>query len=132
MTMQSPFDPFWLFRLPLSGNVAQRFFSPALTVNYAGNAAVEERVVTDVASYGRQIGWLNKLVLDLVHGDPPDDDTLKQLADAVDAIEAIKKQHGKSTLEGAITALDQLEAEQADAYRHLLDGRVRRLAPARP
>jgi hypothetical protein len=37
------FDPFWMFRLPLSGDVNQRitapWFSPSLTVNYAGDAA---------------------------------------------------------------------------------------------
>ena len=56
------FDPFWMFRMPLSGDVNQRitapWFSPSVTVNYAGDAAVEDRVVTKVASYGRQLGWL--------------------------------------------------------------------------
>jgi hypothetical protein len=44
------FDPFWMFRLPLSGDVNQRitapWFSPSLTVNYAGDPAIEDRVVT--------------------------------------------------------------------------------------
>lgn len=127
--MQSPFDPFWLFRLPLSGNVAQRFFSPALTVNYAGNAAIEERVAADVASNGKQIGWLNQLVLDLANKRAPDARTLEQLTQAVAAIEDIKKQHGKSTLDGAIAALDKLQSEEVDEYRRLLDVRVQRLSP---
>jgi hypothetical protein len=46
----SGFDPLWMFRAPWSGDVAQRitapWFSPSLTVNYAGDPAVEDRVVT--------------------------------------------------------------------------------------
>ena len=42
------FDPFWVFRSPLSGDVNQRitapWFSPSLTVNYAGDPQVEDRV----------------------------------------------------------------------------------------
>jgi len=127
--MQSPFDPFWLFRLPLSGNVAQRFFSPAVTVNYAGDPAVEERVVTDVASYGKQIGWLNELVLDLAENKRPDPRTVSRLANTIKEIDDIKRQHGTSTLDGAIAALDKLQVEQADAYRRLLNQRLQRLAP---
>jgi hypothetical protein len=62
-TSPSGLDPFWIFRSPLSGNVdvAQRitapWFSPSLTVSYAGDPAVENRVVTEVASYGKQLGW---------------------------------------------------------------------------
>ena len=56
------FDPLWMFRAPWSGDVAQRitapWFSPSLTVNYAGDPEVEDRVVTEVASYGKQLGWL--------------------------------------------------------------------------
>src|SRR5258706_9585696 len=55
-TNPSGFDPLWMFRAPWSGDVAQRitapWFSPSLTVNYAGDPAVEDRVVTEVASYG--------------------------------------------------------------------------------
>ena len=55
---QFVFDPFWMFRWPFSGDVKQRFaapsFSPSFTVNYAGDPKIEERVVTEVASYGRQ------------------------------------------------------------------------------
>jgi hypothetical protein len=54
---RTAFDPFWLFRWPLSVDVSQRitapWFSPSLTVNYAGDPKIEDRVVTEVASYGR-------------------------------------------------------------------------------
>jgi len=124
--MLSPFDPFWPFRWPLSGDVAQRFFSPALTVNYAGDAAVEGRVVADVASYGRQIGWLNELVLALVDKELPDSHTVANLKGAVAAIDNIKRWHGTSLLGGAVTALDRLQAAHPDQYWSLLDSRVQR------
>lgn len=130
--MNNPFDPLGIWKAPFSGDVMQRIFSPALTVNYAGNAEVEQRVVADVASYGKQIGWLNQLVLNLIKGETPDKDTLRDFTAAFDKIEAIKKEHAKTTLEDANTALDLLQTEQVGEYRHLLEMRLQRLAPARP
>lgn len=129
--MNNPFDPLGIWKAPFSGDVMQRIFSPALTVNYAGNAEVEQRVVADVASYGKQIGWLNQLVLNLIKGETPDDATLKDFTAAFGKIETIKKEHAKTTLEDANTALDLLQTEQVAEYRHLLEMRLQRLAPAR-
>ncbi len=36
-----------------------------MTVNYQGSPDIETEVVRDVASFGRQIGWLSELVLEL-------------------------------------------------------------------
>ena len=119
-----PYDPLWMFRSPFSGDVSQRitapWFSPALTVNYAGNAAIEDRVITDVASYGRQIGWLNDIVLALARKVEPDPKTLKQLDDAVKAINEIKEKHKQSALTVAVDALDQLKAGHPEEYEQLL------------
>jgi hypothetical protein len=113
-----------MFRGPFSGDVSQRitapWFSPSLTVNYAGDPKIEDRVVTEVASYGRQLGWLTEIVLALAHEQPPPDDTLRSLQEASDKIEAIKKSVQQSALEEANTALDRLEREQPDIYRVLL------------
>jgi hypothetical protein len=120
----SGFDPFWMFRLPLSGAVNQRitapWFSPSLTVNYAGDPAIEDRVVTEVASYGTQLGWLNEIVLALANKQPVPQDTLNSLAKAVQDIEAIKKQVQPSALDAANNALDQLQRQDADGYASLL------------
>ena len=43
-----------------------RWWSPTVSVNFAGNPAVEREVTEDVASYGRQIGWLSDIVIALV------------------------------------------------------------------
>jgi hypothetical protein len=74
----SNYDPFWIFRWPFSGNVNERvtapWFSPSLTVNYAGDAKIEDRVVTEVASYGKQLGWLTEIAIALAKKqDPPAD-----------------------------------------------------------
>src|ERR1700684_823368 len=105
----SGFDPFWMFRLPLSGAVNQRitapWFSPSLTVNYAGDPKIEDRVVTEVASYGRQLGWLTEIALPLAEKKEPPGDTLRRLEEASVKIEDIKKGVRRSALEEANAAL---------------------------
>lgn len=118
------FDPFWMFRLPLSGDVNQRitapWFSPSLTVNYAGDPVVEDRVVTEVASYGRQIGWLTEIVLALAKKESPPDDALGQLKEAAEKIEDIKMKIHRSSLDAASAALDRLKHDDPDAYQKLI------------
>jgi hypothetical protein len=123
------FDPLWMFRSPLSGDVRQRitapWFSPSLTVNYMGDPAIEDRVVTEVASYGRQLGWLGDIVLALAHDRSLPKDSLQKLEQACREIDAIKKEAQASTLQTAKKALDRLEREQPDEYAALLRERRR-------
>jgi len=117
-------DPFGIFQWPLSGNVNQRisspWFSPALTVNIAGDTAIEQRVITEVASYGKQLGWLNEIVLALANNEKPCAETLTKFRDAVQEIEHIKEKQKPSSLKVATEALDQLEADQPGEYQRLL------------
>jgi hypothetical protein len=121
------FDPFWMFKAPWSGDVAQRitapWFSPSLTVSYAGNAAIEDRVVTEVASYGRQLGWLSEIVLALAAGQAAPEESLTKLRKAADAIERIKAEAQVSAVDAATEALDRLEREQPREYERLLRAR---------
>ena len=98
-TNPSGFDPLWMFLAPWSGDVAQRitapWFSPSLTVNYAGDPAVEDRAVTEVASYGKQLGWLTEIAIALAKRQPLPEETLRRLEKATKDIDAIK---GKSAL----------------------------------
>jgi hypothetical protein len=122
--MSSGYDPFWMFRSPLSGDVNQRitapWFSPSLTVNYAGDPIVEDRVVTEVASYGRQIGWLTEIALALAKNQPPPEETLRRLEKATREIETIKKEVHRSSFDAASAALDRLQRDDPDAYRKLI------------
>jgi hypothetical protein len=129
MTTNPPdFDPFWIFRAPLSGNVAQRitapWFSPSVTVNYAGDAAVEDRVVTEVASYGKQLGWLTEIAIALAKKQPLPDETLRRLEQASQEIEAIKKKVRPSAVEAAGEALDRLRRDDPAQYEKLLRDRL--------
>jgi hypothetical protein len=123
-TNPSGFDPLWMFRAPWSGNVAQRitapWFSPSLTVNYAGDAAVEDRVVTEVASYGKQLGWLTEIVIASANGQPLPTETLARLEKAAREIDAIKEQSRASAVEAANNALDRLERDSPAQYNELL------------
>jgi len=130
MTTNSPgFDPFWIFRAPLSGNVdvAQRitapWFSPSLTVNYAGDAAIEDRVVTEVASYGKQLGWLTEIAIALAKKQAVPEETLRRLEQACAQIEAIKNRAHPSAVEAANNALDRLERDDRTQYDRLLQER---------
>jgi len=126
-TSSSGYDPFWMFRWPLSGDVNQRitapWFSPSLTVKYAGDPVIEDRVVTEVASYGRQLGWLSEIVLALAANKPVPQDTLHRLKEAARNIEAIKNELRPPALEAARQALDRLEREEPQQYRELLGDR---------
>jgi len=123
-TKTSGFDPLWMFRAPWSGDVAQRitapWFSPSLTVNYAGDPAVEDRVVTEVASYGKQLGWLTEIAIALAKMESVPEETLGRLEKAAKDIAVIKEQVGVSAVEAANDALDRLERHDPAQYDNLL------------
>ncbi|MGB8274225.1 MAG: hypothetical protein WCF16_03035, partial [Alphaproteobacteria bacterium] len=59
---------------PLSGDVTQdispltNLLSPSVAFNFAGNRGIEADLVSNVASYGRQLGVLSDTVLELAKG----------------------------------------------------------------
>jgi hypothetical protein len=131
--------PFGDFNFPgAAGNwqeIMTRWWSPNITMNFAGNAAIEREVNEDVASYGRQIGWLNDIVAALaaavpaeIEGDAAAADSLAKLKAAQEKIVAIKERRKQSALERAREALDALGSADRQAYRSL----VRSLDPDRP
>jgi len=129
--MSADFNPFDIFQWPLSGNVNQRiaspWFSPAMTFNFAGDAAVEERVVKEVASYGKQLGCLNDIVLALARNGEPTPEAVDELATIVKDVADIKTRMKQSKLDKAVAALDQLSATQPDAYAALIRERSSRI-----
>jgi hypothetical protein len=123
--MTALFDPFVFFKAPWSGDVLQRinsgWFSP--TFNFAGDAKIEERVVSEVASYGKQIGWLSEIVLAQAKGEKPVVETVAKLAKAVKEIEEIKKAQNSTALRAAIDALEQLKKTDPAEYDKLIRDR---------
>jgi hypothetical protein len=111
------------------------FWSPRVSVNFAGNPAVEREVNEDVASYGSQIGWLNEIVATLATAAPDNvkkklaaEGALKKLMDAQEKIEEIKKRRKASALDTARDAIAKLGAADKDGYRRF----VRSLDPEQP
>jgi hypothetical protein len=95
-----------------------------VTVNYAGDAAVEDRVVTEVASYGKQLGWLTEIAIALAKKQPLPDETLRRLEQASQEVEAIKKKVRPSAVEAAGEALDRLRRDDPAQYEKLLRDRL--------
>lgn len=121
---------FWSphFHYPFSGNVAQRiepdtdwFF--AGIPRQAGDGALEHKIF-DVASYGRQLGWITEVLLGTQSSDPALQDqaaeSLVKLRATHRKIEALKKEHSTALLETAQAALEKLRTTDPDAYERLL------------
>lgn len=112
-----------------------RWWSPNISVSFAGDPGIEREVNEDVASYGSQIGWLNDIVVALAAAAPEAvkanaeaQAALKKLKEARDKIEKIKKRRKTSALDKARDALADLGAADKDAYGRL----VRSLKPDKP
>jgi hypothetical protein len=108
------------FSGPVNQAIATSWFSPSLTVNYQGSAHIEQRVATEVASVGRQIGWLSEIVEALATGKPAPADSLRQLTDAMRKIEKIKESVRQSAFDEAQKALERLREEAPDELARLL------------
>jgi hypothetical protein len=104
-----------VFRLPLSGNVTQSIlpwnwiFNPSggqfglvnIALGQSSNPAVEEEVLSDVASYGKQLGRIeDALSVLLAHFHPAraltgdEEQALSALKEMTDQIAAVKAKHG--------------------------------------
>ena len=112
-----------------------RWWSPNISVSFAGDPGIEREVSEDVASYGTQIGWLNDIVAALakaapnaIEADPDAPDALKKLEAARNKIGKIKKRRKASALDKARDALADLGATDKAAYGVL----VRSLDPDKP
>jgi hypothetical protein len=112
---------------PFSGSVMQQitapWFSPSLTFDFAGDPAVEDRVVTEVASYGSQLGWLTDMVLALVDKKSPPEDSLNKLRLAAEQITKIKEAVGQTAIQKATSALDDLQRDNGAEYEQLIRSR---------
>jgi hypothetical protein len=103
--------------------IMTRFWSPNISVNFAGDAGIEREVNEELASYGRQIGWLNDVVLALganaqFASGSDGGGWIREMKTAQERIEKIKNRRKESALER--DALNTLADEDASAYRDLL------------
>jgi len=112
-----------------------RWWSPNISVSFAGDPGIEREVTEDVASYGSQIGWLNDIVIALAAAAPNAvgqnagaKRALDKLAKARVEIEKIKRRRKETAIDKARDALADLGAADKAAYGRL----VRSLDPNKP
>ena len=112
-----------------------RWWSPNISVSFAGDPGIEREVTEDVASYGSQIGWLNDIVIalaaaapDAVDGNTDAKRSLGKLGKASAEIDKIKRRPKQSAIDKARDALADLGAADKAAYGRL----VRSLDPNNP
>ncbi len=117
------------FNFPGAGGnwqeIMTRWWSPNISVNFAGNADVERAINEDVASYGTQIGWLNEVVMALAatlpaNADPTARTALENIKEADEKITEIIKWRKGNAMTKAREALKELSKTDADGYRRLV------------
>ena len=121
-----PWLPSWpaFTKLPLSGNVSQaisplaNWFSPSIEFDIAGDRQIAADVVTNVASYGKQLGVLTDAILAVAHGNASP--AIKRLNELAQQTEACKRAHRRSLEESARQSLDALKKTDREAFHRVL------------
>jgi methyl coenzyme M reductase subunit C-like uncharacterized protein (methanogenesis marker protein 7) len=118
------FWPWWpnsIFSMP-SGDVIQDilrdWFSQKFEFNFAGNREIESEVIAKAGSYGRQLGLLTEVVLELA-GDR-EGESIRRLKELNDEIEQIKRRHKTDLARDAKRALEALKSSDKDEYDRLI------------
>ena len=102
----------------MTQDILREWFSQKFEFNIAGNSQIENEVVAKVASYGKQLGILSEAILEVAGR--REGNSVEQLEELVDKIDAIKQQHKKDLLADAERALDTLRKADPGAFSELL------------
>ncbi|AVO44573.1 hypothetical protein [Phreatobacter cathodiphilus] len=107
----------------LSQSILPGWGASNVTINYQGSPDIETEVIRDVASFGRQIGWLTEMLLAQRDGDPAKAAGAEaKLREAAAKIEAVKERRAASARTAAAEALERFRSEHPDRYaRFVLD-----------
>lgn len=115
------------FYAPLSGDVTQdispvtSWLSPQFEFNFAGNKNVEKDVVSNVASYGRQLGVIANALLEIAEKtDTQDGDAVKRLKDMKARIDKVKCRHSGNLEERIKQDLETLKEKDKEKFEALL------------
>lgn len=114
----TPFD-FWapFFRAPLSGDVTQDISPSLISFDIKGVPAIERRVQTEVASYGKQLGKVLEALQDLSEATKT---PLPEIDDLVTQIEAVKETQTLTLRDDAEKALARLQKADPEAWAEVL------------
>lgn len=116
--MPTPFD-IWspIFRAPFSGDVTQEITPRFLSPDIKGSPAIEEKVVREVASYGKQLG---KVLEALQALSAATDTPLPEIDALVAEVETVKADAKEALRAEAEAALARLKAVDEDGWREVL------------
>jgi hypothetical protein len=98
-------------------------------VTYAGDRAIEERVVTEVASFGRQLGILSEALLEIADGEPGK--AVERLRAVVNRVETVKGRFRRVLEEKAEDAFMALLEADPTAAERLVDALEQRVLERR-
>lgn len=146
-----PMDPFALWQAwgrfashaPLSGNVMQAFHTSLLhavgdqlgfiniNTTQSGDPQLEQRITNQVASYGRQLGWIVDALDVLIRNRQPstpltpnDTDALEQLTALHTEVEAAKGRDARERIDRVVADIRTLkqDPQAKQRLREALDG----------
>lgn len=112
--------PNWLnttLNFPLSGGVSQRIAPIFDMADYHGEPRIEQRILTDVAGYGSQLGTTLDALCFLA---PKTDARFARLHSIKDRIDAVKKAFEDDHERDAIDALERLRQSDPERWRKLI------------
>ncbi|WP_413111248.1 hypothetical protein [Thaumasiovibrio sp. DFM-14] len=108
---------------PLSGNVNQDFqyLSPTYEFNFAGNKEIERKAICEVASYGKQLGILSDVLIELCDKQKHHSETTEKLHLMVKEINNIKERHYQVNGRKIKQQLEWLKEHNRAAFDDLLN-----------
>ncbi len=127
----NPWLPWWsaFTKLPGAENLTQdiapvtTWFPTTFEMNFAGDRRIEADVVSNTASYGKQLGILTDALLALA-GDDSTHPDIQRLKDIAEKIEQRKQNHRFDLEENAKAALERLRDADPKAFQRMLSSYV--------
>jgi len=125
----NPWLIYWApqLHLPFGGNVAQRiepnvtWFFDAIDAR-AGDSKIERKAF-EVASYGRQLGLITELLLDISKDTPPQSskgkEALRRITEISEEIEGLKKRDADEITSEVEQLIARLKTSHKDAFPRL-------------
>lgn len=116
--MINPYDVFApMFRAPFSGDVTQEISPHLFSPEIKGNAKIEHKIQTEVASFGKQLG---KILEALQQLSDATDTPLPEIDSLVSEVEVVKAASIEEIREDAEAALNRLKAVDEEACKRLV------------
>ena len=115
---------FYMSKGPWSGDVDQNiapvtsWLSPEVQFNFAGNKAIEAKVISEVASYGKQIGLITDVLLEMTKDKRGK--KVIELRQLAKQIETVKQKHQTELSARAASMLDELQREDPEMLSEIL------------